>query len=195
MCWQGLDDPESVVAPKVLEALLGTRFQGRDFLKSPLVSRRPPPNWLLFAHTSHVSIVLLWKGASGVADMRQQMHSGNWQGWAGTVSRLLQHYHFWACGTSACLHCQQQCMSVKKVVLNMQVLSWGWNDRATLGHGHRYLPQLLHHCSHQYPPPICMQHAPNRNSFLWCTRLGQDPPALAKWAHRGTKSTKQADRM
>ena len=25
------------MAPKVVEALLGTRFQGRDFLKAPLV--------------------------------------------------------------------------------------------------------------------------------------------------------------
>ena len=28
------------MAPKVVEALLGTRFQGRDFLKAPLVRRR-----------------------------------------------------------------------------------------------------------------------------------------------------------
>ncbi|CAL8461917.1 g1448 [Coccomyxa elongata] len=64
----GLDDPENVVAPKVLEALLGTRFQGRDFLKSPLI-----------------------------------------------------------CG-SRCT------VAIDK---DGQVLSWGWNDRATLGHGHR----------------------------------------------------------
>ena len=35
---QGLDTPDDVMAPKVVEALLGTRFQGRDFVRSPLVS-------------------------------------------------------------------------------------------------------------------------------------------------------------
>lgn len=34
---QGLDTGNDVLAPKVVEALLGTRFQGRDFLRGPLV--------------------------------------------------------------------------------------------------------------------------------------------------------------
>ena len=34
---QGLDTEDNVLAPKVVEALLGTRFMGRDFVKSPLV--------------------------------------------------------------------------------------------------------------------------------------------------------------
>ncbi len=34
---QGLDTGDNVLAPKVVEALLGTRFMGRDFVKSPLV--------------------------------------------------------------------------------------------------------------------------------------------------------------
>ncbi|KAK9908666.1 hypothetical protein WJX75_001202 [Coccomyxa subellipsoidea] len=63
-----LDEAENVMAPKVLEALLGTRFQGRDFLKSPLV-----------------------------------------------------------CGSRCTVAIDN----------DGQVLSWGWNDRATLGHSHR----------------------------------------------------------
>ena len=39
---QGLDTEENVMAPKVVEALLGTRFQGRDFLRSPLVRLDAP---------------------------------------------------------------------------------------------------------------------------------------------------------
>ena len=38
---QGLDTEDSVPAPKVVEALLGTRFQGRDFVKGPLVRQHP----------------------------------------------------------------------------------------------------------------------------------------------------------
>jgi len=38
---QGVDTDQNVVAPKVVEALLGTRFRGREFLRSPL-ARGPP---------------------------------------------------------------------------------------------------------------------------------------------------------
>ena len=33
---QGVDTDQNVMAPKVVEALLGTRFRGREFLRSPL---------------------------------------------------------------------------------------------------------------------------------------------------------------
>ncbi|CAL5222769.1 g5181 [Coccomyxa viridis] len=64
----GLDTGNDVLAPKVVEALLGTRFQGRDFLRGPLV-------------------------------------------------------------------CGSRCTVA--IDSDGQVLSWGWNARATLGHGHR----------------------------------------------------------
>ena len=35
---QGLDTEANVLQPKVVEALLGTRFSGRDFRRSPLVA-------------------------------------------------------------------------------------------------------------------------------------------------------------
>lgn len=44
---QGLDTEEDVMAPKVVEALLGTRFQGRDFVKAPLVRAWRPQKCLL----------------------------------------------------------------------------------------------------------------------------------------------------
>ncbi len=50
--WQALDEAENVMAPKVLEALLGTRFQGRDFLKSPLVRSHFQTNILCTLHST-----------------------------------------------------------------------------------------------------------------------------------------------
>ncbi len=56
---QGLDTQDDVMAPKVVEALLGTRFQGRDFLRAPLVraavmmrhhGRRVPQLWHAASH-------------------------------------------------------------------------------------------------------------------------------------------------
>ncbi|KAK9838506.1 hypothetical protein WJX81_003780 [Elliptochloris bilobata] len=64
----GVDADQSVMAPKVVEALLGTRFRGREFLRAPLV--------------------------------------------AGSRNTLA-------------------------IDSEGQVLSWGWNARGTLGHGHR----------------------------------------------------------
>jgi hypothetical protein len=37
LCVQGVDSAENVLSPKVVEALLGTRFRGRAFGKLPLV--------------------------------------------------------------------------------------------------------------------------------------------------------------
>ena len=81
LCWQALDDAENVMAPKVLEALLGTRFQGRDFLKSPLVCARSPARRLLESAPDYLPQTIGTSSDSlcASAGLWQQMYGGHRQ--------------------------------------------------------------------------------------------------------------------
>jgi hypothetical protein len=146
-----------VVAPKVVEALLGTRFRGREFLRSPLA--RGPPAAACFAlagqRSRHPSMGLAIKcqGAStwttGLQDRAWSVHQSNRPlRAAAEASRRLEQggvsgsapvppgrQHAWGAQVAGS-------RNTLAIDCEGQVLSWGWNARGTLGHGHRCaLPQ------------------------------------------------------
>ena len=92
--------------PKVVEALLGTRFMGRNFTKNPLVS-------LLMAQCCNFQ--------QRIADAQKTslFYPGSALQVAGSRNTLA-------------------------VDADGQILSWGWNARGTLGHGHGYAQLHVH---------------------------------------------------
>ena len=67
-----MDTDQNVMAPKVVEALLGTRFRGREFLRSPLAralsaDEQPLPCVIATKFLSAVLLLVLRQGRAGTA--------------------------------------------------------------------------------------------------------------------------------
>ena len=159
----GLDtEPRNpnVYTPKVCESLLGCRFMGRSFGRTPLVAGSR--NTLAIDSNGQVcpctGACRLARGQLLLTRLQQQP--------AGVplvhASRLSISSRCWSCVGRAD-HTHRHGGPV--FLIRPQVWSWGWNDRGTLGLGHRAKVRVpAAHCAH-----TCTQtHLPAGNT-LHCT--------------------------